>query len=335
MSEGSGSSDQTMTNLANRGNRGERYWEYVLEYGGQFGGLISLIIIFGVTSPVFFTLGNFSNIILQSSIGLLLAVGQTFVILSAGIDLSNTAVLALTACASTQAMTQMGVHPLLGILIALIIGVGFGLVNGLIIAKGGIPDFIVTLGTMAVGFGTALIVAGGRTLYGLPPQIVWMGSGRIGLMPVAGIIALLVSGIGWVIQKYTLIGRQIYAVGGNAEAARLRGMNPTKIKITVYVFSGLTAAIAGLVLTGRLNSANGLMGQHWLLIAIAAVIIGGTNLFGGAGGIGGTIIGMLILGTLTNGLNLLNISPFLQRVVRGVIIITVVLYDQWRRRRTR
>ncbi len=320
---------------AGNGGTTNNYLEYVFRYGGQVAALALLLITFSVMSPYFLSVNNFLNILLQSSVGLLLAVGQTFVILSAGIDLSNVAVLALSATVSATLVAEMGVNPILGILVALVVGVLAGIVNGLVVTNGRIPDFIATLGKMSLAQGLALIVAGGLPITGIPHIISFMGSGELGPVPVAVIISLSITLLAWFITRYTRIGRQIYAVGGNAEAARVSGISPTKTKVAVYIFSGITAAIAGLVLTGRLNSANGMMGAHWQLTAIAAVIIGGTNLFGGEGSIGGTLVGMLILGTLTNGLGLLAVSDFLQQVVRGSVIIVVVIYDQWRRRRAR
>jgi ribose transport system permease protein len=163
--------------------------------------------------------------------------------------------------------------------------------------------------------------------------MIWLGGGGIYGIPVAGLIALLTVIAGWYILRYLALGRSIYAVGGNREAARVSGINVDKTKIWVYVFSGLMAAIAGFVLAGRLNSANALMGEGEELRSIAAVVIGGTNLFGGEGGVLGSLIGALIMGVLGNGLNLLNVSAFWQRVIQGVVIILVVIFDQWRRRR--
>jgi ribose transport system permease protein len=163
--------------------------------------------------------------------------------------------------------------------------------------------------------------------------MIWLGSGSVLGIPVAGLIALLTVIAGWYVLRYTAFGRSVYAVGGNREAARVSGISINKTKLWVYVFSGLMAAIAGFVLAGRLNSANALMGEGEDLRSIAAVVIGGTNLFGGEGGVLGSLIGALTMGVLGNGLNLLNVSAFWQRVIQGVVIILVVIFDQWRRRR--
>jgi ribose transport system permease protein len=163
--------------------------------------------------------------------------------------------------------------------------------------------------------------------------MIWLGSGNLFGLPVAGLVAMAVVTIGWFILRYTALGRSVYAVGGNREAARVSGINVDRTKIMVYVLSGLFAAVAGFVLAGRLNSANALMAEGEDLRSIAAVVIGGTNLSGGEGSAIGTLIGALTMGVLANGLNLLNVSAFWQRVIQGLVIITVVLFDQWRRRR--
>ena len=167
----------------------------------------------------------------------------------------------------------------------------------------------------------------------LPQPLIWMGGGTLFGLPVTALIALAAVILGWVILRYTVLGRSIFAVGGNREAARVSGVNIDRTKIWVYVVSGFLAAVAGMVLAGRLNSANALMAEGEELRSIASVVIGGTNLYGGEGGVFGTVIGALIMGVLANGLNLLNVSAFWQRVVQGLVIILVVIFDQWRRRR--
>ncbi|MGH2670468.1 MAG: ABC transporter permease, partial [bacterium] len=167
----------------------------------------------------------------------------------------------------------------------------------------------------------------------LPRELIWLGSGGILGIPVPAIVALAAAILGWFLLQHTRLGRSALAVGGNREAARVSGINVDRTKITAYAFSGLMAGIGGLVLTGRLNSANALMGEGMELQSIGAVVLGGTNLFGGEGTVVGTVIGALIMGVLGNGLNLLNVSAFWQRVIMGLVIITVVVFDQWRRRR--
>jgi ribose transport system permease protein len=233
----------------------------------------------------------------------------------------------------------------IGLPIALVVGLLAGMVNGFIITRGRIPDFIATLGTLAIFRGVALLLTGGlpvpshltaTELKGyLPEPMVWMGDGDLLGIPVAGLIALLVVIAGWFILRYTSLGRAVYAVGGNREAARVSGINIDRTKLAVYAICGFTAAVGGFVLAGRLNSANALMAEEENLRSIAAVVIGGTNLFGGEGGVFGSLIGALIMGVLGNGMNLLNVSAFWQRIIQGVVIILVVVFDQWRRRRFR
>jgi len=199
------------------------------------------------------------------------------------------------------------------------------------------------LGTWQVLRGVALLLTGGLPVPShltalelkgyLPERLIWLGSGDILGIPIPAIIAVIVAAVGWVILNHTALGRADFAIGGNREAARVSGINVDRARIAVYTLSGITAAIAGIVLTGRMNSANALMGEGMELDSIAAVIIGGTNLFGGEGSIQGTLIGALIMGVLHNGLNLTGVSAFWQRVVIGLVIIVVVVFDQWRRRR--
>lgn len=319
------------------------------------GPLIALILLstyLAFSTPYFFTVGNLTNVINQSSITAILAVGQTFVIITAGIDLSVGAIAALSASVAAVFMTQqltlagMSLGPVsfvIGLLVAIVVGILCGALNGFIINKGRIPDFIASLGTLTIFRGIALLITGGlpvpshitaTELKGyLPEQMIWLGSGDIFGIPVAGLIALLMVFIGWFILRYTALGRATYAVGGNKEAARVSGININRTKLAVYVICGLMAAVGGIVLAGRLNSANALMAETANLNSIAAVVIGGTNLFGGEGGVIGSLIGALIMGVLANGLNLLNVSAFWQRVIQGTVIIIVVIFDQWRRRK--
>jgi ribose/xylose/arabinose/galactoside ABC-type transport system permease subunit len=338
--------------VATRQHRLPQAIRELLLRGGPLIALILLAAYLSFATPHFLTLSNLINVTRQSAITAILAVGQTLVILTAGIDLSVGAIAALSASVSAVLMTQrveiagLAIGPInfwLGFLIALVIGLLAGMLNGLIITRGRIPDFIATLGTLATLRGVALLVTGGlpvpshltaTELKGyLPDQMIWMGSGSILGVPVAGLIALGAVVIGGLLLRYTALGRAIFAVGGNREAARVSGINIDRTKIAAYALSGLMAAIAGFVLAGRLNSANALMADEENLRSIAAVVIGGTNLFGGEGGVIGSLIGALIMGVLANGLNLLNVSAFWQRVTQGLVIVLVVIFDQWRRRR--
>lgn len=324
----------------------------IIMRGGPLIALVLLAAYLSLATPYFLTISNLTNVVRQSSITAILAVGQTLVIISAGIDLSVGAVAAFAASVAAVLMTQQvqlagltigPVHFWVGLPIALIVGVLCGMLNGAIITRGRIPDFIATLGTLTMLRGIALLITGGlpvpshltaTELKGyLPEEMIWMGGGSILGIPVVGLIALVTVVGGWFILRNLALGRSVYAVGGNREAARVSGINIDRTKLAVYAICGLTSAIAGFVLAGRLNSANALMGEGEELRSIAAVVIGGTNLFGGEGGVFGSLIGALIMGVLANGLNLLNVSAFWQRVVQGLVIILVVIFDQWRRRR--
>ena len=328
--------------------------QLVLLRGGPLIALILLATYLSLASPYFFTVSNLLNVSKQTSITAILAVGQTLVILSAGIDLSIAAVAALAASVAAVLMTQrlefagLAIGPVgfwAGLAIGLSVGALAGFINGMVITRGRIPDFIATLGSMAMFRGIALLVTDGlpvpshltaTELRGnLPDQLIWMGSGSIFGVPAAALIALGIGLLGWFILRYTALGRAIFAVGGNREAARISGINIDRTKVAAYALAGFMAGVAGLVLSGRLNSANALMAEGEELRSIASVVIGGTNLFGGEGGAIGSLIGALIIGVLGNGLNLLDVSAFWQRVIHGMVIILVVIFDQWRRRRFR
>jgi len=315
----------------------------ILLKGGPIVAMLFLIIYLAFATPHFFAVSNFLNITRQSSINAILAIGQTMVIIGAGIDLSVGAVLALSASMSAVAVSYWGLNMAVGILLGLGTGALTGFITGVVITKGRIPDFVATLAMMTTARGLALILTDGlpvpshftalKLVGYLPVGLIWLGSGDILGIPVPALITVIITILGWMIMTRTTLGRAIYAVGGNREAARISGISFVRTKIITYTIMGLLAGVAGIVLTGRLNSANALMAEGAELQSIAAVVIGGTNLFGGEGGVVGSLIGAFIMGILGNGLNLLNVSAFWQRVILGLIIISVVIFDQWRRRR--
>ncbi len=326
-------------------------WSTLLQ-GGPIIALLLLIVYFSLASPHFFNIDNFKNIGEQNAYLIILAVGQTMVIIGAGIDLSVGAVMAVSASImavlATQQIAFMGMtigplHAASAMLIGFIGGAFAGFVNGVVISKGRIPDFVATLGMMEVARGVALLVTGGLPIPShltatelkgyLPEAVIWMGGKELFGIPTGPLIAVLMVVVGWVILNHTILGRSIFAVGGNREASRVSGLKVDRIKIATYTMMGMLAAVAGIVLTGRMNSANALMATGVELKCIAAVVIGGTNLFGGEGTIIGSMIGAIIMGVLGNGLNLLNVSAFWQRVIMGLVIVGVVIFDQWRRRR--
>jgi len=303
---------------------------------------VLLFVYYVSTAPRFFSVTNATNVGARTAPGIIVAVGQTMVIISAGIDLSVGAILAFSGSLASVAYCYWGVPVWPAILLGLAAGALLGCINGLIITKGRIPDFIATLGMMGTARGVALILTGGLPVPShltavtlkayLPDEIIWMGSGDLLGFPAGALIGLLVVVAGWVVLMHTGFGRALFAVGGNREAARVSGINVDRTKIMVYTLSGLLSGLAGLVLVGRMNSANALMADPANLESISAVVIGGTNLFGGEGGVIGSLVGALIMGILSNVLNLHNVQDFAQRVFMGLLIIGVVLFDQLRRR---
>jgi len=294
-------------------------------------GLFGLCFILSFLSPVFLTVANLSNVILQASINATLACGMTFVIISGGIDLSVGSVLALSGVVMGSVLKSDA--PLfLALSSSLVIGALCGLINGLFITLGNLPPFISTLGMMSITRGAALFYTGGRSISGFKLNLLLLGNGMIFGIPILIVIMAVTYIIAFFVLKYTQLGRYTYAIGGNEEATRLSGISIQWYKTIVYVISGLTAGIAAIMLTARLNSAQPIAGMTYELDAIAATVIGGTSLSGGEGKISGTIIGALIISVLRNGLNLLNVSSFIQQIVIGAVIIVAVLVDKAKKR---
>ncbi|WP_226038484.1 ABC transporter permease subunit [Aquibacillus saliphilus] len=296
---------------------------------GPFIGLLLIVTIITILNPSFLTIDNLLNVLRQVSINALIAFGMTFVILTGGIDLSVGSTLAFSG-AVTATMMASGIDPLIAILSGLIIGTLLGAFNGFIIAKGKVAPFIATLATMTIYRGLTLMFTDGRPVSGLGESTLFemMGKGYFFGIPVPAMTTMVTFLILYLLLKKTTFGRRVYAVGGNEEAAILSGISATRIKIYVYSLTGFLAALAGIILTSRLNSAQPTAGQMYELDAIAAVVLGGTSLTGGKGWIVGTIIGALIIGVLNNGLNLLGVSSFFQQVVKGSVILLAVLLDR-------
>lgn len=294
-----------------------------------FIGLIAIIAIITILNPGFLAISNLMNVLRQVSINALIAFGMTFVILTGGIDLSVGSILALTG-ALTAGIMASGVDPILAMLIGLLIGAVLGAINGIIIAKGKVAPFIATLATMTIYRGLTLVYTEGRPVSGLGDSVPFqmLGKGYFLGIPVPVVTMLISFGILYFILKKTTFGRRVYAVGGNEEASILSGINTDRIKIYVYSLVGLLSALAAIILTSRLNSAQPTAGQMFELDAIAAVVLGGTSLTGGRGWIVGTLIGALIIGVLNNGLNLIGVSSFFQQVVKGAVILLAVLVDR-------
>ncbi len=296
---------------------------------GPLIGLILILIILTFLNENFFTLNNILNLLRQVSVNALIAFGMTFVILTAGIDLSVGSILALGS-ALTAGMLTSGMDPMLAVFLGLLIGLALGAVNGLIITKGKVAPFIATLATMTVFRGATLVYTDGKPITGLSNSFTFemLGKGYFFGIPFPVIIMLIVFLILFFILRNTVFGRQVYAIGGNEEAAILSGIKADRVKIWVYSLTGMLSVLAGIIITSRLNSAQPTAGTMYELDAIAAVVIGGTSLMGGRGRIVGTLIGALIIGVITNGLNLLNVSSFYQQIVKGAVILFAVLLDR-------
>ena len=298
---------------------------------GTIVALIILIVFVSVLNPAFLQVNNLLNLMRQLIINGFIALGMTFVILTGGIDLSVGSTLALTS-AIFAVLLQGGMPTILAILIALGLGLILGLVNGILITKGKLAPFIVTLATMTIFRGLTLVYMDGRPIAGPKDDFAFqfLGKGQFFGIPFQVILFIIAYLILWILLTKTSYGRKIYAVGGNEKASFISGIKIDKVKILVYVISALMAVLSGLVLTSRLNSAQPTAGSAYEMDAIAAVVLGGTSMTGGSGSLTGTLIGILILGVLNNGLNLLGVSSFYQQIVKGVVILIAVLIDRKR-----
>jgi ribose transport system permease protein len=296
---------------------------------GPLAGLFAIVLVVSIMEPDFLTLNNLFNILRQVSINALIAFGMTFVILTGGIDLSVGSILALSSAFVAGLMTD-GTSALIAVRAGLIVGAVMGALNGMVISLGKVAPFIATLATMTIFRGLTLVYMDGKPITRLS-QGGWFelfGRGYFWIFPVPVLTMLIAFAVLYFILKKTTIGRYTYAIGGNEEAAKLMGIQVNKVKIMIYSLPGLMAALAGIILTSRLNSAQPTAGTSYELDAIAAVDLGGTSLSGGRGWIVGTLIGALIIGTLNNGLNLLGVSSFFQLVVKGLLILFAVLADR-------
>jgi ribose transport system permease protein len=312
---------------------------FIARFGALFG-LVILVIVLSLMSDVFLSPDNISNIGRQAGVNALLSVGMLVVIITAGIDLSVGSILALSMCTLALMAIQWQINPYLAMLACLAVGVGVGLTNGLLLTRLRLPHpFIATLGTMNVARGLALIITGASPISGFDragaPQVLWLGAGSIGPVPVVVVLVLVVYAIFHLLLSSTALGRHIYAVGGNTAAARLSGIDVDKTLVIVYSLSGLMAGLAALVLAGRTNSGYPTAGAGYELDAIAAVIIGGASFSGGVGTVWGTLIGVLLMSVLRNGLVLLKVPTEWQIVAIGLVIIGAVYIDVLRQRAQR
>jgi ribose transport system permease protein len=306
-----------------------RKWLLGLTHSRRAGTLVGLVLLGALLSaltPFFLTRSNLMNVMEQTAINAVIAVGMTFVILSAGIDLSVGSIAALSGVVLANRL-QAGWGLALSLGAGVATGALCGLLSGLLITRGKLPPFIATLGMMSMARGAALLFTDGRPISGFDESLRWLSTGRIAGIPVPVLLTMVLYGLAVVLLNRTRFGRYVYAIGGNEEATRLSGVAVGFHKTLVYVLCGVTAALGSILLTARLNSAQPIAGMMYELDAIAAVVIGGTSLTGGVGTLGGTLIGALTMGVLRNGLNLLGISSFLQQIVIGFVIIVAVLTD--------
>lgn len=295
---------------------------------GPLAGLILLCVVMWIATPHFLTISNLLNVLQQTSINAILALGMTFVILTAGIDLSVGSILAFAGVVAASVL-HADVPVVVGVLVGLGVGTLCGLLNGVLIAYGNLPPFIVTLGMMSAARGAALMYSDGRPISGFGESFRWLANGSILGIPMLIVIMAGLYIIAYIILMRTAFGRYTYAIGGNEQATLLSGISVKKYKTAIYALSGLTAGIAAVLLTARLDSGMPTAGQMYELDAIAATVIGGTSLMGGEGRVTGTLVGALIIGVLRNGLNLLAVSTYAQSVVIGTVIVISALLDAY------
>lgn len=289
--------------------------------------LIGIAAIFALGSERFLTTSNLLNIALQTSIIAIVAIGMTFTILTAGIDLSVGSVMALSGALAAGLAVRQELGTVTGILLALAAGGSVGLVNGLLVVKGKMPPFVATLAMLAVARGLTLVYTNGRPIAGIDERFIFLGNGEGLGLPVPVLLLGLVLVMALVALRYTRFGMYVYATGGNEEISRLAGIKTAWVTVSVYVISGITAALGGVLLVARLWSAQPNAAAGWELDAIAAPVLGGVSLFGGVGSVAGTVVGAFILGILSNGLNLMGVQSFYQQVIKGVVLILAIMLD--------
>jgi ribose transport system permease protein len=302
-------------------------WRELFARFGLLLALVALVVALSLMSDRFLTQSNVINVLRQISINAIIASGMTIVIIGRGIDLSVGSLLALTGVVGAG-LAVGGLPAGLAIAAALLLGTALGAFNGAFVAYAGIAPFIVTLAGLTIFRGAALAYTDGRPISGLPPVFMTLGYGSFLGLPVPIWIMLVFMLVTHVILRYTALGRAVYAIGGNEEAARLSGIPVRRVQAFTFAYSGLAAALAAMVLTGRLNSAQPSAGVMFELDAIAAVVVGGTSLFGGRGGVFGTLVGALIIGVINNGMNLLNVPSFYQQIVKGGVILGALLIER-------
>jgi ribose transport system permease protein len=307
----------------------------------NLGILIALVVLCAflainpLTRSSFMTQKNVFNVLRQISTNLYLACGMTMVIILGGIDLSVGSIIALSGCVAAACVSRYGLPIGVALIAGVLIGLIVGLFNGWVISTTTIPPFIVTLATMNIAKGLAYVYTGGSPVRVVTKEWQFVGAGYIGAVPTPVVILVIVLIITAIIMNKTKLGRHIYAVGGNAQAADFSGISVKKVKLLVHTYSGIMAGLAGIVLASRMYSGQPTAGDGAEMDAIAAVVVGGTSMAGGSGKIGGTIIGGLIIGILNNGLNLMNVNSFWQYVVKGCVILLAVYIDYFRNKKSK
>lgn len=296
--------------------------------------LAALVVVFSLQSQLFFTYGNFVSILQACVVVGLLALGLTVVVLTGGIDLSFASVMALTSVTAGAINVSLGMPAVVAVIVALVVGAAFGALNGLLVAITRLQPFVVTLGTYSIALSLSLAVSGGGPIQGLSEDFTDLTAFRVAGIPTAVFVLALIVAVLWVATRKTRWGRFVYATGGNESAARLAGVRIKRIKFSAYVLRGLTAAVAGVLNTSTLQVAQPQPGFNLLLTGVAAVVVGGASLTGGVGSIGGTVVGVVLLAVLSNGLNVLTVAPFWQNLVLGVVIIGAVLLNETVRARS-
>jgi putative xylitol transport system permease protein len=310
----------------------------IIQEYGIFLAFLLLAFILSLSNEYFLTPGNISNVLLQTSINGVLAIGMTFVILTRGIDLSVGSVVALAGIVSASFATTSATAGIAGgpypfyvaLAIGILVGLACGALVGLIVSRFAVPAFVATLGMLSAARGATLIYGGGKPVPALTPEFRWIGTGNILGIPMPVILLAIVFAVSWWVLTRTRYGRYIYAVGGNPHAAKTSGINVTRMKFSVYMISGGLSGLAGMMLSARTGSALPQAGIAYELDAIAAVVIGGTSLSGGVGRVTGTLIGALIIGVMNNGLDLMGIQSYYQQVLKGALIVGAVMLDQKR-----
>lgn len=293
--------------------------------------LVALALVFSFASPYFFTTPNINRILQQATVVAILAVGQAFVIITAGIDLSQGSVVALSAICMALAY-HAGLPFSLSVLLAIVVGAITGVFNGTLITRFNMPPFIVTLSSLAIGSGVALLATGGQPVFGLPASFKAFGNDGVGFLPYITVVSIVLAVVSQFVLSYSKYGRYTYAIGSSMLAAKTAGIRVKVQVFSVYVLSGICSAVGGIILTAYVAGALPNAGNNYELFSIAAVVIGGGSLFGGVGTVWGSMLGVLLITTLNNGTDLLGVSTYFQSVLLGIVVLAAVYVDNFRRR---